>query len=415
MALWRPRPSATLKLAVCRHGGAGAGYMLQRDRRRPVLHPRPRPVVGWHRARDAADGAIPARPHCVSALSTHRPAARPGDGRLQRRLRQPGRPPHSAGTPRWIPIDHAHMLLGLGRVVRGRALRGGCNHFLDAQPLSARGGPERLCAPRAAAFPLTILRVRVEIMGPGKYENIGKSQPVLGMIDPIIFTRARNIARPLARSLFVHSPVCLSGRGRHRYVAGLPAGGVARCLRRWVWLSTARRSSGCCARTIACWRSGARRWARAFLCSSFCVCLFLLPSSTRPPSYETETCLRDDRFSGGTDTATPGRQGLTTALIARRLQQLRVADQQLVGGGAGEVGEIGEVGEQGAVLGVDISAKSVNSARRVRAAAGGTQQLPNPPTTQHRLRFTCKIALDGLGPAAPHAPALLCTQLPPTV
>jgi hypothetical protein len=33
-------------------------------------------------------------------------------------------------------------------------------------------------------------RVRVEIRGPGKYENVGKSQPVLMMVDPMISTRA---------------------------------------------------------------------------------------------------------------------------------------------------------------------------------------------------------------------------------
>jgi hypothetical protein len=35
------------------------------------------------------------------------------------------------------------------------------------------------------------LRVRVEIMGPAKYENAGKSQSVLIMINPIISTRTR--------------------------------------------------------------------------------------------------------------------------------------------------------------------------------------------------------------------------------
>jgi hypothetical protein len=36
------------------------------------------------------------------------------------------------------------------------------------------------------------VRVRVEIIGPGKYENVRKSQSVLMMIDPILFcTRTR--------------------------------------------------------------------------------------------------------------------------------------------------------------------------------------------------------------------------------
>jgi hypothetical protein len=37
------------------------------------------------------------------------------------------------------------------------------------------------------------VRVRVEIMGPGKYGIVGKSQSVLTMINPIIFTRTRSI------------------------------------------------------------------------------------------------------------------------------------------------------------------------------------------------------------------------------
>eukprot|EP01047_Picozoa_sp_COSAG01_P019604 COSAG01_NODE_1095_length_11714_cov_9.062930_3_plen_230_part_00 len=39
--------------------------------------------------------------------------------------------------------------------------------------------------------PRTLLRVRVEIMGPGKYEDVGKSQSVIVMINPIISTRTR--------------------------------------------------------------------------------------------------------------------------------------------------------------------------------------------------------------------------------
>jgi hypothetical protein len=38
------------------------------------------------------------------------------------------------------------------------------------------------------------LRVRVEIMGPGKCESVGKSQSVLIMIDPTISTRTRSVA-----------------------------------------------------------------------------------------------------------------------------------------------------------------------------------------------------------------------------
>jgi hypothetical protein len=41
---------------------------------------------------------------------------------------------------------------------------------------------------------LNKIRVRVEIMGPGKYESVRKSQSVLIMVDPMIFTRTRTCA-----------------------------------------------------------------------------------------------------------------------------------------------------------------------------------------------------------------------------
>jgi hypothetical protein len=41
---------------------------------------------------------------------------------------------------------------------------------------------------------LSVLRVRGEIMGPGKYDHIGTSQSVLIMINPSIFTRTRIVA-----------------------------------------------------------------------------------------------------------------------------------------------------------------------------------------------------------------------------
>jgi hypothetical protein len=38
-----------------------------------------------------------------------------------------------------------------------------------------------------------LLRVRGEMMGPGKYESVGKSQPVLVMINPMISPRIRTV------------------------------------------------------------------------------------------------------------------------------------------------------------------------------------------------------------------------------
>eukprot|EP01047_Picozoa_sp_COSAG01_P007348 COSAG01_NODE_279_length_19520_cov_41.772154_1_plen_45_part_10 len=44
-----------------------------------------------------------------------------------------------------------------------------------------------------------MVRVRVEIMGSQKCRNVGKSQPVLTMINPIIFTRTRSSASTMPR------------------------------------------------------------------------------------------------------------------------------------------------------------------------------------------------------------------------
>jgi hypothetical protein len=59
------------------------------------------------------------------------------------------------------------------------------------------------------------IRVRVEIMGPGKYKNVGKSQSVVIMINPIIFTRTRRYlgrAQPGGELLEVAPQ---PGRGHH--------------------------------------------------------------------------------------------------------------------------------------------------------------------------------------------------------
>jgi hypothetical protein len=53
--------------------------------------------------------------------------------------------------------------------------------------------------------------VRVGIMGPGKDENVGKSQSVLIMIDPIIFTRSRTRDGRFQRCL--GDPLHEAGRG----------------------------------------------------------------------------------------------------------------------------------------------------------------------------------------------------------
>jgi hypothetical protein len=63
------------------------------------------------------------------------------------------------------------------------------------------------------------VRVRVEIMGPGKYENVGKSQSVLVMIDPIISTRTRHVRTleerlPRRRRILVHAIMALPVRAR---------------------------------------------------------------------------------------------------------------------------------------------------------------------------------------------------------
>jgi hypothetical protein len=67
-------------------------------------------------------------------------------------------------------------------------------------------------------------------MGPVKYENVGKSQPVLIMINPIIFTRTRMTVCPDA-PVIVQADARLgggSGRGRERggCYTHVPRGGV---------------------------------------------------------------------------------------------------------------------------------------------------------------------------------------------
>jgi hypothetical protein len=60
---------------------------------------------------------------------------------------------------------------------------------------SVRPRPPRRCGPRcarAAGRPADMIRVRVEIVGSQKCGIVGESQPVLIMINPIIFARARS-------------------------------------------------------------------------------------------------------------------------------------------------------------------------------------------------------------------------------
>jgi hypothetical protein len=66
---------------------------------------------------------------------------------------------------------------------------------------------------RPVATMVAVVRVRVEIMGPGKYENVGKSQSVLTLIHPIIFTRS--IAPPHHRRRS-HTPAGLRAPARTR-------------------------------------------------------------------------------------------------------------------------------------------------------------------------------------------------------
>jgi hypothetical protein len=53
---------------------------------------------------------------------------------------------------------------------------------------------------RSSCCCVCVIRVRLEIMGPGKCGIVGKSQSALMMINPIIFTRTRTIThRRLSR------------------------------------------------------------------------------------------------------------------------------------------------------------------------------------------------------------------------
>jgi hypothetical protein len=62
---------------------------------------------------------------------------------------------------------------------------------LKAEPVQLDGGIRQL---------QSRLRVRMEIMGPGKYENVRESQSVLIIINPMIFTRTRRPASEWSRT-----------------------------------------------------------------------------------------------------------------------------------------------------------------------------------------------------------------------
>jgi hypothetical protein len=65
------------------------------------------------------------------------------------------------------------------------------------------GSTQQLCAPPRRqridqGQRLDRVRVRVEIMGPVKYEIVGKSQSLLMMSKPMIFTRTRSNTQQLS-------------------------------------------------------------------------------------------------------------------------------------------------------------------------------------------------------------------------
>jgi hypothetical protein len=80
---------------------------------------------------------------------------------------------------------------------------------------------EPLAIPKSCAVRpfVVVVRVRVEIMGPGKCGIVGKSQPGLVMINPIIFTRTRTSRRP--RLISENHRQALSGWGArmHAYTS----------------------------------------------------------------------------------------------------------------------------------------------------------------------------------------------------
>eukprot|EP01047_Picozoa_sp_COSAG01_P050041 COSAG01_NODE_5017_length_4524_cov_3.064836_5_plen_75_part_00 len=59
------------------------------------------------------------------------------------------------------------------------------------------------------------LRVRVEMMGSGRYELVGKAQPILMVINPMISTRTRTVAdtRGGTRVVTMDTMVRRMGRG----------------------------------------------------------------------------------------------------------------------------------------------------------------------------------------------------------
>jgi hypothetical protein len=60
-----------------------------------------------------------------------------------------------------------------------------------------------------------MIRVRVEIMGSSNCRIVGESQPVLIMINPIIFTRTRMKKRPGPAAAMPQIERWLAGRPSH--------------------------------------------------------------------------------------------------------------------------------------------------------------------------------------------------------
>jgi hypothetical protein len=75
---------------------------------------------------------------------------------------------------------------GLARVVL-------CDHRWPAAVGALEAGKPGVSIFRRPVLTKIDLRVRVEIMGPGKFRNVGKSQWILIMINPMISTRTRTV------------------------------------------------------------------------------------------------------------------------------------------------------------------------------------------------------------------------------
>jgi hypothetical protein len=100
-----------------------------------------------------------------------------------------------------LPPQLAYHATRLGELARKAARLAGSSTADGAWLHRSGSAQPSLLNPVGGVQSVTkrMLRVREEIMGPGKYESVGKSQSVLSLIDPIISPRTPYCTASVAR------------------------------------------------------------------------------------------------------------------------------------------------------------------------------------------------------------------------